>query len=763
MAGTTETRKANRLIHETSPYLLQHAYNPVDWFPWGDEAIAKARRENKPIFLSIGYSTCHWCHVMERQSFENDDVAAILNKYYVCIKVDREERPDLDRIYMAAVQATTGSGGWPMSVWLTPDLKPFYCGTYFPPDARYGRPGFKELLQRVHDAWETNHDAVVAQAGEVAESIGRYITLGGDSSGGGALDDAPLRLGLEQFRSSYDEVNGGFGGAPKFPRPVALNFLFRYFARGRCGEGSHHRDTENTENDATRVDATLRGSVQAPRVPSDRLGTPYTTREQAADATPARLGTRSAGSGQALEAEAGKARDMALHTLRAMGEGGMFDQLGGGFHRYSVDERWLVSHFEKMLYDQGQLACSYIDAYQVTHEPFYAEIARRTCDYVLRDMTSPDGGFYSAEDADSEGVEGRFYVWTRDEIDKIIGDKDKSDVFCRYYGVEREGNWENGNNVLHVALTVEQTARLFHESDKDVAAIVESGRAKLFAAREKRVRPHRDEKILTAWNGLMISALSRAAQAIDEPKYREAAERAARYLVANRLKDGKLNRTVAVPAMVEDYAFLGNGLADLYEADFDPQWLVIAAKLADTMLAQFHDAKAGGFYQTDGRDPSVIVRAKEDYDGAEPSGSSMAALLLLRLAEFTDRADYREAAEKTLRLFGDHLRKAPGTVPQMLCVLDFYLSQPKQVVIAGNAGAADTQAMLHAVRERYLPNAIVILADGGQSQELLTRRLPFLATIKPVGGKATAYVCVNYACQLPTNDRAKLVELLGGR
>jgi uncharacterized protein YyaL (SSP411 family) len=416
-----------------------------------------------------------------------------------------------------------------------------------------------------------------------------------------------------------------------------------------------------------------------------------------------------------------------------------------------------------MLYDQAQLVASYIDAYQITHNPFYADIARRTCDYVLRDMAGPDGGFYSAEDADSEGLEGKFYVWTRDEIDKIIGDKERSDVFCRYYGVEPEGNWEDRNNVLHVALTVEQTAKLFHKSDKDVTAILEAGRAKLFAAREKRVRPHRDEKVLTAWNGLMISALARAAQALDEPKYRDAAERAARYLVANRLKDGRLTRTATVPAMVEDYAFLGNGLVDLYEADFDPQWLVTATRLAGTMLAQFYDAKAGGFFQTDGRDPSVIVRAKEDYDGAEPSGNSMAALLLLRLAQFTDRADYREAAEKTLQLFGDHLRKAPSTVPQMLCVLDFYLSKPKQIVIAGKAGTADTQAMLRAVRERYLPNAIVILADGGESQKALAKFLPFLETIRPAEGKATAYVCVNYACQLPTNDRGKLAELLGGR
>jgi uncharacterized protein len=683
MAGAGETNKPNRLIHETSPYLLQHAYNPVNWYPWGEEAFARARKENKPIFLSIGYSTCHWCHVMEHESFENDDVASVMNKYFVCIKVDREERPDIDRIYMTAVQATTGSGGWPMSVWLTPELKPFYCGTYFPPDARYGRPGFKELLQRVHDVWEGNHDGVVAQAGKIAETINQYASIGRDGSPSRPPDDAPLQLGFEQFRGSYDDVNGGFGGAPKFPRPVSLNFLFRYFAKSQAG-------------------------------------------------TP-------------VPPEAIKARDMALHTLRAMGEGGMFDQLGGGFHRYSVDDHWLVSHFEKMLYDQAQLVSSYVDAYQITRDPFYADISRRTCDYVLRDMTSPDGGFYSAEDADSEGVEGKFYVWTRDDIEKVLGDR--TDAFCHAYDVTVDGNWEHGLNVLHVASP--ETAKFASE------------RAKLFAVREKRIRPHRDDKILTAWNGLMISALSRAAQALDEPKYRDAAARAARYIVTNRLKDGKLTRTATGRAMVEDYAFLGNGLVDLYEADFNPQWLVTAITLADTMLAQFYDAKDGGFFQTDGRDPSVIVRTKEDYDGAEPSGNSMAVMLLLRLAQFTDRADYRQAAEKTLQLFGDHLHKAPSTVAQMACALDFYLAKPKQIVIAGKADVADTRAMLHAVRKRYLPNAIVILADGGESQKTLKKLLPFLETIKSIDGKATAYVCVNYACQLPTNDRSKFVELLG--
>ncbi len=346
MSSRKEKRKPNRLIHEKSPYLLQHAYNPVDWYPWGDEAFAKARKENKPIFLSIGYSTCHWCHVMEHESFENDEIAALMNRYFVSIKVDREERPDIDKIYMTAVQATTGSGGWPMSCWLTPELKPFYCGTYFPPESKYGRPGFSELIERIHNVWEANRTGVVAQADQITAAITQFATVRA-GNGDAKLDDAPLRLGLDQFRGSYDEVNGGFGGAPKFPRPVSLNFLLREYVR----------------------------------------------------------------TGDA------RARDMALHTLRMMAEGGMFDHLGGGFHRYSVDERWLVSHFEKMLYDQAQLVSSYIDAYQITHDPFYADIARRTCDYVLRDMTSPEGGFYSAEDADSEGVEGKFYVWTRDEID----------------------------------------------------------------------------------------------------------------------------------------------------------------------------------------------------------------------------------------------------------------------------------------------------------------------------------------------------------
>ena len=628
---------SNRLSHESSPYLRQHAHNPVDWFPWGAAAFAKARAENKPIFLSIGYSTCHWCHVMAHESFEDAAIADVLNRYFIAIKVDREERPDLDKIYMTATQATTGHGGWPMSVWLTHDLQPFYCGTYFPPAT------FQPLLLKIHEVWEAHHADLVAKAGEITETLTQYVTV--NRTGTVPLDDTPLRRGLEQFRGSYDAANGGFDGAPKFPRPVALNFLFRV-------------------------------------------------------------------GGQ----------DMALHTLRKMGEGGLFDQLGGGFHRYSVDERWLVSHFEKMLYDQAQLVSSYVDAYQVTGEPFYADIARRTCDYVLRDLTSPAGGFYSAEDADSEGVEGKFYVWTRAEIETVL--REKADAFCRAYDVDSAGNWEHGNSILHGTGFPDE-------------------RAKLFAIREKRVRPHRDEKIITAWNGLMISALSRTAQVLDDTRYLTAAQRAARCLLA-----GKFVRAGNVPAMLDDYACFANALVDLYETDFDAGWLMQAVTLAEMMLRQFYDAADGGFFMNDGTDSSVILRVKDEYDGAEPSGNSIAVRLLLRLALLMDRSDFREAAERALTLFAPRMQSLPVAVPEMLCALDFTLGQPKQIVIAGEPTAPDTQALLRVVRSRYLPNKVVLLARDQSMPR------PMIA------GKATAYVCVDRTCRLPTTEPAELTKLI---
>jgi len=628
----------NRLIHEHSPYLLQHAHNPVDWYPWSDEAFAKARTENKPIFLSIGYSTCHWCHVMERESFENEEIAAVLNRHFVCIKLDREERPDIDHIYMTAVQSTTGSGGWPMSVWLTPDRQPFYCGTYFPPESRYGRPGFRQLLERIHDAWETNHAGVTQQARQITDLLHQHAGAG---DGGGMLSATALAAGLQQFQASFDAEHGGFGGAPKFPRPVALNFVMR--AGGQ---------------------------------------------------------------------------DMGLLTLRKMGEGGMFDQLGGGFHRYSVDERWLVSHFEKMLYDQAQLVVSYCEAFQITRDPFFVEIARRTCDYVLREMTSPAGGFYSAEDADSEGVEGKFYVWQRAEItDAAIAD---------YYGVTEPGNWEHGLNVLHVV-------------GRPAPANLADIRQQLFTIRAGRIRPHRDDKILAAWNGLMISALCRMAQVSGEKLYAAAAERAASAYVA-----GELKRTPTVPALLDDYAAVATAFVDLYETTLAARYLQRAQELSDIMLRLFFDETHGGFFMTDGRDASVLVRAKEEYDGAEPSGNSVATLLLLRLAHMTGRAEYRTAAEKTLHAFAGRMERAPHAVPQLLCALDFYLHPPRQIVFVG-----DPAEFLPVIHEGFQPRQVLLMSR----EEATPRPL--------VNGRPTVYVCEDFVCRQPVTTAAELRQLLG--
>ena len=636
-------RQPNHLIHESSPYLHQHAYNPVDWFPWGPAAFAKARAENKPIFLSIGYSTCHWCHVMAHESFENPEVAAVLNQYFVSIKVDREERPDLDKIYMTATQATTGHGGWPMSVWLTHDLQPFFCGTYFPAER------FQSLLIKIHEVWGTHHADLLAKASEITDTLTQYVTI--HRLGAVALDTVPLQSGLAQFRASYDARFGGFDGAPKFPRPVVLNFLFRV-------------------------------------------------------------------GGQ----------EMALQTLRKMGEGGLFDQLGGGFHRYSVDERWLVSHFEKMLYDQAQLVSSYVDAYQVSGEAFYADIAARTCDYVLRDLSSPAGGFYSAEDADSEGVEGKFYVWTQAEIETLL--RERAGVFCRAYDVDSAGNWEHGNNVLHVVGTGDFAAE----------------REILFTARAHRIRPHRDEKVITAWNGMMISALCRVAQAEigQASRYLAAAQAGARHI----LSLGKLTRTGIVPAQLDDYACFANALLDLYETDFDIGWLTQSIRLTETMLQQFYDSADGGFFMNDGTDPSVILRVKDEYDGAEPSGNSIAVRLLLRLALLTDRVDFQEAAERTLTLFGPRMSSTAHAVPEMLCALDFALGKPRQIVIAGEPAAPDTQALLRVVRRGYRPNQVVMLACDQSTPR------------PPIDGKAAAYVCVDRTCRLPTTEPSELAKLI---
>jgi uncharacterized protein YyaL (SSP411 family) len=707
---STENKHTNRLIREKSPYLLQHAHNPVDWYPWGAEAFEKARREQKPIFLSVGYSTCHWCHVMERESFSDPEIAEIMNRYFVSIKVDREERPDIDQIYMTFVQATTGSGGWPMSVFLTPELKPFFGGTYFPKDDAFGRPGVRTVLLRIAEAWREKREGILKSASQVTTALQGFVNAEPGSKF--VLQESILHNTYEQIAASYDATHGGFGPAPKFPRPVVFNFLLRYYAR--------------------------------------------------------------TGNKQALE--------MSLATLRAMTQGGIHDHIGGGFHRYSTDERWHVPHFEKMLYDQAQLASSYLDAYQITHDPFFSEVARDILDYVLRDMRDPDGGFYSAEDADSlleagkpEHAEGAFYVWTADELKKLLG-TDSAAVLSFRYGVEPGGNVPpqqdiqgelRGKNILFVQHSVAETAKQFHRSVKEIEGLLAAAREKLFQARSQRPRPPRDDKVLTAWNGLMISALARAAQVLDDERYLSAAEAAAEFLHSRLYDDktGLLKRryragSAEINGFADDYAFLIQGLLDLYEASFNVKWLSWAIRLQEKQDELFWDKQHGGYFSTAGSDPSVLLRMKDAYDGAEPAPNSVSAMNLLRLWQMTDRAEWRSKAEKTFAAFAGRLEKNPEAVPQLVAAVDFGLSKPKQIVIAGKPEAADTKALLRLVHERYIPNKILLLADGGAGQKQLAQWLPFLEGVTRKQGRATAYICQNYVCKLPANDPTVVARLL---
>jgi uncharacterized protein YyaL (SSP411 family) len=685
--------------------LLQHAHNPVDWWAWGPEAFAKAHSEDKPIFLSIGYSACHWCHVMERESFENEEVAAVLNRYFVPIKVDREERPDVDRIYMQFVQATTGSGGWPMSVWLTPDLKPFFGGTYFPPGNNYGRPGFKYLLEQLASAWQTDRSQILASSVDVLEQLKRIAAVSVDAAS--LIDPGVLESGFYQFRRSFDSRLGGFGGAPKFPRPVVHNFLLRYAWREKGSAAAEH-----------------------------------------------------------------EAAEMVLTTLREMAKGGMNDQLGGGFHRYSVDERWFVPHFEKMLYDQAQLAWSYIEAYQVSGDEALAQVARDIFEYVLREMTDAEGGFYSAEDADSvadparpeEKREGAFYVWRAEELRRLLGDG-VYDWFAYRYGVEPEGNVRNDphgefadGNILYQRHTVEETATRFGAAPNEVRSVLEGAGRKLMEARGTRVRPHLDDKVLTGWNGLMIAALAKGAVALEEPRYLEAAERAA-WFVIDRMYDRGQNILLrryrdgdaAIAAFLDDYAFFGLGLLELYQASFDERWLNFADLFARRLREVFEDTEGAGFYSTGAEDETLVLRMKEDYDGAEPSGNSGAILLLLRLAHITGNGEYRASAERALRAFSGRMRQMGSGMPQMLTACMQQMEPPRQVVLAGGAGEfGGWQAEFG---RRFLPFHELLRADRESVVEQL-RGMPAME------GKVTAYVCENFACNLPVNDRAAYVELL---
>ncbi len=699
----------NRLAAEQSPYLLQHKDNPVEWYPWGQDAFDLARRENKPIFLSVGYSTCHWCHVMEHESFENPVIAEVLSRHFVSIKVDREERPDVDRVYMTFVQATTGSGGWPMSVWLTPRLQPFYGGTYFPPEARWGRPGFVEILEEIARVWREEQTKVEQSAATI---VGRLQSMRSTGEPGGIPDTGLLSRTVGEFASSFDPRRGGFGGAPKFPRPSELLFLLREHARTGGAD----------------------------------------------------------------------ARDMVLLTLRAMALGGMRDHLGGGFHRYSVDADWRVPHFEKMLYDQAQLVLGYAEAAQVTGDRFYADVALDTLDYVRRDLTSPGGGFFSAEDADSippehaheprpHKMEGAFYIWRDAEIQDVLGDD--AAVYRARFGILPDGNAPNDpqgefteKNLLYTARPLDDVAATTGRPVEAVMEALRRARPLLMARRSSRPRPHLDDKVLTAWNGLMIAAFARAARTIDEAdSYLEDAQKAARFVrehlwqpstqtLLRRYRDG----SSGVEAYAEDYAYLIFGLLELFQADGDPEWLAWASTLQRRQDELFWDPDEGGWFSTTGKDESVLLRLKEDYDGAEPAASSVSVLNLLVLSHL-GIGTFSDRVERTLGVFASRLSQSGRVAPMMLAALSTYHSGTPQLVIAGDPSSDETKALRDVVVHRYLPTTIVIpLTPAARAR--LSELLPWTASMRDVEGRATAYLCRNFACEAPTTDAGELGRLL---
>lgn len=691
---------SNRLIEETSPYLLQHADNPVDWYPWNEEALQEARDKDKPILLSIGYSACHWCHVMAHESFEDPETARIMNDLFVNVKVDREERPDLDAIYMQAVQAMTGHGGWPMTVFLTPDLVPFYGGTYFPPTPRQGMPAFRQVLMGVAAAYRDRREEIEESAAKVLDHLSRTA---GAPAGDGELVFETLQAAHYALAREFDSVYGGFGNKPKFPPSMLLEFLMRVYHRKGWS----------------------------------------------------------------------KAWEMVDLTLRRMARGGMYDQLGGGFHRYSVDERWLVPHFEKMLYDNALLSRIYLHAYQIGGDPLYRRIVEETLDYVLREMTSPEGGFYSTQDADSEGEEGKFFVWTPHEVDALLGPED-GPLFRAYFDVTAAGNFES-HNILHVDHSLEKVAAQEDVTVEHLSEVIERGKKILFEARERRVKPGRDDKILTAWNGLMLASFAEAGAVLNRPDYVQAAVRAADF-VLTRLRDdtGRLLRShkdgqSKIDAYLEDHAYLAEGFLALYEATFDVRWLEEARNLAEEMLERFWDESEGGFFDTaaDQADQSLIIRPKNITDNATPSGNALAASVLLKLATLagpqSDGAGpelYFRPAVETLRLLSRGMARYPRAFGQALSALDASLATPQEVAIVGDREKEATQSLLDVVYSHYLPNTVLALASPDRVEEL-SDRIPLLAGRSQIDAAPTAYVCENYACQLPVTEPAALLRLLG--
>lgn len=683
-----EHKYTNRLIHETSPYLLQHAHNPVEWYPWGEEALSRARKEDRPILLSIGYSSCHWCHVMEKESFENEAVAAVMNQRFISIKVDREERPDLDELYMNAVQVMTGSGGWPMTVFLTPDLVPFHAGTYFPPEDRGGMPGFPKVLAVVSDYYRSHRGEVEKMEKQLKDALHQIAEIVPSEE---AVSDQVLSKAFDALESQFDPFYGGFGKAPKFPSSMGLSFLLRYW--------------------------------------------------------------KSAGSKKALE--------MVEKTLEKMANGGIYDHLGGGFHRYSVDERWLIPHFEKMLYDNALLSRTYFEAYQATGKERYRHVGEEILDYVFREMKSPEGGFYSTQDADSEGEEGKFYVWSRNEIKEVLG-KEKATPFCAYYGVATEGNFEGETSVLNIASTLEKVSQLYGIPVADLEKMLEEGRQKLYVKREKRVKPDRDEKILTSWNGLMISGFVDGFKVTGNGEYLNGAKEAVRFVLRKLRKDGDLMRVFhrgesRVKGYSEDYAFFIQALIDLYEATFETEWLNEAEDLNRRMISQFWDEKKGGFFFAGKENEPLIARSKNPYDNAIPSANSVAVFNLTRLGYLIGEESFKSKAEEILHLFHNFLEQHPSGFSQMVSGLSFFLN-PQEIGIIGPRKDMKTQSMLKEIYLAYLPNKILSLRDP--QEPIQGKWFPFL-TEKENPGVPTAFVCKGFTCLPPVKSEEELKKILG--
>jgi hypothetical protein len=682
----------NRLADETSPYLLQHSTNPVDWYPWGAEALDKARAENKPIFLSIGYSACHWCHVMERESFENVGIAAIMNQHFVNIKVDREERPDLDDFFMAFVQLTTGGGGWPMSVFLTPDGKPFFGGTYFPPEDAYGRRGFPFILKAVTQTWSVQQQQVLESSTSLLAEL-RANFVGTNASG--TLKPEILDQAVQQMLERFDPVDGGFGDAPKFPPSYSLSLLMKQYSRSR---------------------------------------------------NPLLL--------KAI-----------THTLDKMAYGGIYDHLGGGFHRYSVDAQWLVPHFEKMLYDNALLAVTYLEAFQLTGKWLYRKVATEILDYALRDMHDPAGGFCSSEDADSEGMEGKFYVWTPEEVISALGSQNGK-LFSDYYDVTNDGNFEGNLSILHIRVDHATFAQSYKLTPEQLETRLASLRAQLLEVRSGRFRPHKDDKVLTEWNGLLLSAFAKGCQISNDLRYLDAARDCAQFLETKMLKEDGLLRVYRQEhakqhGFLADYAFTANGLIDLYEASFDIHWLKLANRLVDEMVAKFLDTDAGGFFMTLADQPDLPVRPKDSYDGAVPSGNSVAAMALLRLSVLVDRRDFRDLALSTMSSLADGVNRAPLAYMNLLNAYDFRHHSPQEVAVVGNRNAPATDALIQTVYTMYVPNKVIAFLDPDDPKKTEIQKLiPLLQNRSPVDAKAAAFVCKDFACKLPVTEATEFAKQL---